>query len=150
MGVTTADGSQWSETGVSYALRALQPASAVQASDDLIRQQIKDGRYDTEEESFICVRKKLKKSSKNRMKGKSSKPVEKKKNKKSKNKVEVRIDTLNHLNCRRLAVLTRCWKRALSCKESSHVACCRHQKKECEGGLNSGELHHFHHGKLVP
>lgn len=86
MGVATADGSQWSETAVSRALRVLQPASAVQTSDDLIRQQIKDGRYDTEEESFICVRKKLKKSSKNKMKGKSSKPVEQKKKKSKKNK----------------------------------------------------------------
>lgn len=86
MGVATADGSQWNEVAVSRALRVLQPTSAVQTSDDLIREQIKAGRYDTEEESFICVRKKLKKNSKNKAKEKSSKRVEQKKKKRKKNK----------------------------------------------------------------
>ena len=86
MGVATADGSQWNEAAVSRALRVLQPTSAVQTSDDLIREQIKEGRYDTEEESFICVRKKLKKNSKNKAKEKSSKRVEQKKKKRKKNK----------------------------------------------------------------
>ncbi|MCP4993787.1 MAG: hypothetical protein GY934_08380 [Gammaproteobacteria bacterium] len=91
MNVATADGSLWNEAAVSRALRVLQPTSAVQpsdvqTSDDLIRQQIKKGWYDTEEESFICVRKKLKKSSKRKAKGKSSKDVEQKKKKSKKNK----------------------------------------------------------------
>ena len=86
MGVATADGSQWNEAAVSRALRVLQPTSAVQTSDDLIRQQIKEGRYDTEEESFICVRKKLKKNSKHKAKEKLSKGVEQKKKKRKKNK----------------------------------------------------------------
>ena len=86
MGVPTADGSPWNETAVSRVLKVLQPISAVQAgvSDDVIRERIKEGWYDTEEESFVCVRKKPEQLKKKKDKFKSSKPIEQKKKKKEK------------------------------------------------------------------
>ena len=88
MGVPTADGSPWNETAVSRALKVLQPISAVQAgvSDDVIRERIKEGWYDTEEESFVCVRKKPGKRKKNKDKLKSPEPIEQKKKSKKKEK----------------------------------------------------------------
>lgn len=86
IGVLTADGSPWNEAAVSRVLRVLQPASSIQHPDDLIREQIKEGRYDTDEERFICVKKKQKQRGKSKTKQKASKGTEQKKKEKRKNK----------------------------------------------------------------
>ena len=86
IGVLTADGSPWNEAAVSRVLRVLQPASSVQHPDDLIREQIKEGRYDTDEERFICVKKKPKQRGKSKTKQKAPKGTEQKKKEKQKNK----------------------------------------------------------------
>jgi len=85
-GILTADGSPWNEAAVSRVLRVLQPASSVQHPDDLIREQIKEGRYDTDEERFICVREKSKQRGKSKAKQKATKGTEQKKKEKRKNK----------------------------------------------------------------
>ncbi len=59
-GVLTADGSPWDGAAVARVLRILEPTSSIQHADDLIRQQIKEGRYDTEEEYFVCLKRKTK------------------------------------------------------------------------------------------
>jgi len=91
MGAPTADGSAWDESAVSRVLKVLQPTSAVHVgvSDDVIRERIKEGWYDTEEESFICVRKKpekRKKSKKSKNKLRSSEHIEQKNKTKTKKK----------------------------------------------------------------
>jgi len=86
MGVSTADGSPWNEIAVSRALKVLQPISAVQVGvgDDVIRERIKEGWYDTKEESFVCVGKKLKKRGKDKAKRKSPEGIGQKKKKRRK------------------------------------------------------------------
>ncbi len=83
LGVPTADGALWNEAAVSRVVKALQPSTSTQlnASDDVIRERIKEGWYNTEEEHFICVRQKSKKTCKKIKKSKPSKKTDKKKKK---------------------------------------------------------------------
>lgn len=55
MAVPTADGNPWFASTVSRVVKVLSPSNTVQTSEDVIRDRIKLGWYDTETERFIAV-----------------------------------------------------------------------------------------------
>ncbi len=85
MAVPTADGKPWNATTVSRVLKVLSPSNTVQIGEDVIRDRIRLGWYDTETEHFIAIAVKQEISTPERKsKRKNKKQVDKKKEKKLK------------------------------------------------------------------